>query len=71
MDGDNFLLDKKRQMRCIHAISRGPFTVKDLPNLEICALLSSSKQTIKGESIFVNGFDKFKPISENNFNIVL
>ena len=70
MDGDNFLLDKKRRMRCIHAISLGPFTAKDSPNLEICALLSSNKQTIKRDSVFVNGLDKFKPISETNFNRV-
>ena len=70
MDGDFFLLYKKRLMRYIHAISVGPFTAKDLHNLEICALLSSSKQTIKSENIFVNGFDKFKHISETNFNIV-
>jgi len=41
-----------------------------LHNIEICALLSSSKQTIKRESVFVNGFDKLKSISDNSFNIV-
>lgn len=38
MNGDNFLLDKMRLMRCIHAISLGPFKAKDSHNLEICAL---------------------------------